>query len=187
MNTRRRGLFAVALVLTLSGCHTGGSAAYVRDTLDGDAGWVGVRSVPVLQQNGANDCGDVAAAMTLRYWGHPGGPEDVRAASGQPASVGLSAGFLRDHLRAQGLRAYLVEGTATDLERELRAGRPVIVGVARTSLGGAKAHYALIVGLNPLTQEVLLLDPDDGGRRQSLPDLREAWKPTGNLMIVVSR
>lgn len=86
--------------------YTGGSAAYVRDTLDGDAGWVGVRSVPVLEQSGANDCGDVAAAMTLRYWGHPGGPEDVRAASGQPASVGLSAGFLRDHLRAQGPRAY---------------------------------------------------------------------------------
>ena len=126
------------------------------------------------------------AAMTLRYWGRPGGPDEVRAASGQPASLGLSAGFLRDHLRAQGLHAYLVEGTATDLERELRAGRPVIVGVARTSLGGAKAHYALVVGINPLQQSVLLLDPDDGGRRQSLADLREAWQPTGNLMIVVS-
>jgi ABC-type bacteriocin/lantibiotic exporter with double-glycine peptidase domain len=176
----------LALAVALTGCHTGGSAAYVRDTLDGDPGWVGVRSVTALEQTGANDCGDVTAAMVLQYWGHPGGPEGVRAASGQPASLGLSAGFLRDHLRAQGLRAYLVAGTATDLERELRAGRPVIVGVARTSLVGAKAHYALVVGINPIQQAVLLLDPDDGGRRQSLADLREVWQPTGNLMIVVS-
>lgn len=181
----RHSALALAVLLGAAGCHAGGSA-YVRETLDGDAGWVGVRTVPVLRQTGANDCGEVTAAMALGYWGRPDAPESVRVASGQPANVGLSAGFLRDHLRGQGLRAYLVEGTATDLERELRAGRPVIVGLARPTLGGGVAHYALVVGINPLQQAVLLLDPDDGGRRQSLADLRESWQPAGNLMIVVS-
>lgn len=185
MNTFRRSSHLWVLVLCLAGCHVASSGAYVRETLSSDPGWVGVDTVEPLQQTGEADCGDMTAAMVLEYWGRPGDPVAIRAASGEKAGVGLSAGFLRDHLRTQGLQAFLVEGTSEDLNRELQAGRPVIVGLARPTLGGgAMAHYALVVGIHRGRDEVLLLDPDGGGRRRKLADFRSTWTPTRSLMIV---
>lgn len=79
----------------------------------------------------------------------------------------------------------VIIGTTEDLNRELQAGRPVIVGLARATLGGGvMAHDALVVGINRGRDEVLLLDPDGGGHRRELADFRSFWVPTRGLMIV---
>jgi hypothetical protein len=91
-------------------------------TFDREPGWVSVASVPVMRQEGARNCGAVAAAMLLRYWGMPATQEDVRAASGTPDDRGLPAEFLRTYLRDHGLQAFLFEGSFGDFERDSGAG-----------------------------------------------------------------
>src|SRR5215470_5571146 len=96
-----------------------------------EAGWTATPSVPVLRQVRELDCGPVATAMLLGYWGKKTEPDALRAEAHVGPERALSAGTIRDLVKARGLDAYLVEGEVDDLQRELAAGRPVLVGLAK--------------------------------------------------------
>ncbi|MFZ4736493.1 MAG: cysteine peptidase family C39 domain-containing protein [Bradymonadia bacterium] len=179
--------WSVVLALVLSGCVAAGNRVS-RAELQADAsGWTTLETLPTLRQKSAEDCGETVLAMLLRHWDRPADPLELRAASGQPESRGLRAGYMRDRLRAAGLEAFLLAGTPGDLAREIAAGRPVILGIARPGPVDAVAHYVLVVGVQTQRGQVLVADPDAGLRAYSPAVLNDLWAPTGKLMIVAAR
>jgi hypothetical protein len=124
--------------------------------------------------------------MVLRFWGQWATPAELRTAAGTPEGLGVQAGTLRDVLRKRGLEAYLVEGDLDDLERELGAGRPVLVGLAKPYTNGIYAHYEVVAGLNRARGVVATVDPGAGWRQNTLAGFMQEWQPTHHLTLVVS-
>jgi hypothetical protein len=145
-------------------------------------GWLPARSTPLLRQRRPDDCGLAAAAMVLHAW-HRAGWSAVRAA--QPPRRGLRARELRDLLRRHGLRAFVIAGTLTDLEHELGAGRPVVVGtIKRVERRRARRHFEVVVAVHPAQQRIVTLDPAAGWRQFSYRGFLEEWSPSGHTMVV---
>lgn len=178
-----------ALAVGAGGCYRGTARAVSLADIDREPGWVVVRGVPVVRQQSAHDCGAAALAMVLAHWGLPDtAPEIRRAASDGDGDAGrASAGTLRSFARDKGLRAFLFSGGAADLEHEIGAQRPVLVGlVQRYSGNKALSHYEVVIGYNAATRRVLLLDPGHGPRVDELDAFEREWQPTGRLTLVVA-
>lgn len=176
----------VLLATLLSGCATVVSAGrpFSPARLSSEPGWLAVSDVPLVRQKREMDCGPAAAAMVLAYWQRAATVDDIRAASGVSDTRGVSAGALRDILRAHGLDAYLIGGEVGDLERELSAGRPVLVGTVRRGNGGIVAHYQVVVGLHRERELVAVLDPAEGWLEISLPVFEKRWVEARHLVVV---
>jgi ABC-type bacteriocin/lantibiotic exporter with double-glycine peptidase domain len=174
---------AAALLACASACYQGPARPFDPGRLARERGWIAV-PVPEVRQAGEHDCGAAAATMVLRYWKLAATPAAIRAASGVSSDHGIPAGQLRDYLRARGLDAYLIEGSFADLERELVAGRPVLVGVARRFSSGVYAHYQVVAAVSPSRRQVAVLDPADGWLEASYDGFLKEWKPTRQLTVV---
>jgi len=184
----RRGWCAPLLLsLLASGCYLGGARPFDRSALSSNRDWITTAPVPEILQQGERDCGAAAAAMLLGYWGFPTEQSAVRAASALPGEQALPATFLRTYLKSRGLVAFLIQGTLADLEGELRAGHPVIVGVVKPYLIASYAHYLVVVGLNRVEGEIAVVDPADGWRSYSFDAFGKEWVLAHSLTIVVSR
>jgi ABC-type bacteriocin/lantibiotic exporter with double-glycine peptidase domain len=183
---RTRVFVLAALCAALSGCTSVVSAGrpFAPSRLTAEPGWVAVRDVPLVRQQREMDCGPAAAAMVLAYWQRAASVDDLRAESGVPERRGMSAGTLRDVLRARGLDAYLIGGEIDDLERELAAGRPVLVGTVRRGNGGIVAHYQVVVGLHRERELVAVLDPAEGWLEIKLPVFEKRWVEARHLVVV---
>jgi ABC-type bacteriocin/lantibiotic exporter with double-glycine peptidase domain len=150
-------------------------------------GWAATPAVPVMRQTRELDCGPVATAMLLGYWGQKAEPDDLRAEAGIGPDRGLPAGTIRALFKARGFSAFLVEGELADLERELEAGRPVLVGLAKPfSDKQARGHYEIVAGLNRQKGLVVTVDPGEGWREYPLDGFMAEWQPTKKLTLVVS-
>jgi ABC-type bacteriocin/lantibiotic exporter with double-glycine peptidase domain len=179
----------VALAVGLGGCYRGTARTVSLADIDREPGWVVVRGVPVVRQQSAHDCGAAALAMVLARWGIPdAAPEIRRVASDGGGDAGrAAAGDLRRFAREKGLRAFLISGGAADLEHEVGAQRPVLVGlVQRYSGNKLLSHYEVVIGYNAATRRVLLLDPGHGPRVDDLDSFDREWQPTGRLTLVVA-
>jgi ABC-type bacteriocin/lantibiotic exporter with double-glycine peptidase domain len=177
----------IGLVLAVAGCaSTGvGGEAFAPNRLAGEPGWTGTPGVPVLRQTRELDCGPVAAAMLLGFYGRPVAPDALRAEAKIQPQHGLPAGQLRDLLRARGLAAFLVEGGIDDLEKELAAGRPVLVGLAKPfNDKQALGHYEIVAGLNRKAEKVATVDPGGGWREYPMKVFMAEWEPTKHLTII---
>jgi hypothetical protein len=115
---------------------------------------------------------------------HHGGDEhDLLTRS--PSRGGLSALSLRTLLRQHGLRAFVIEGELADLEHELAAGRPVLVGtVKRVDKRRGRPHYEVVVALDPVQRKVVTLDPAVGWRQSSYDGFLSEWQPARRTAIV---
>jgi ABC-type bacteriocin/lantibiotic exporter with double-glycine peptidase domain len=188
----RNALFGLLALTSASACasYKGASREVSAATLAEQPGWVRIENVELVRQRGIKDCGSAALATVLGYL-HPGGPATLRreaidAALREEPGRGLAAGQLRDYARQQGFDAFVIQGEVKDLEHEVEAGRPVIVGVHKPLSGGeALAHYEVFVGYNPERREVLTLDPARGLRRFELEGFLEEWHSAGQVAIVV--
>ena len=181
----RVGLFGVLFVVACASTGGVGGETFAPNRLSGEPGWTGTPGVPVLRQTRELDCGPVAAAMLLGFWGHPVAPDALRAEAKIQPQHGLPAGQLRDLLRQRGLAAFLVEGAVEDLERELAAGRPVLVGLAKPfNEKQALGHYEIVAGLNRKAEKVATVDPGGGWREYSLKVFMAEWEPTKHLTII---
>jgi len=182
------GLFffvAVVAACASTGMGGAGGEAFAPNRLAREPGWTGTPGVPVLRQTRELDCGPVAAAMLLGFWGRPVAPDALRAEAKIQPQHGLPAGELRDLLRARGLSAYLVEGAIDDLEHELAAGRPVLVGLAKPfNDKQALGHYEIVAGLNRKAEKVATVDPGGGWREYPLKVFMAEWDPTKRLTII---
>jgi ABC-type bacteriocin/lantibiotic exporter with double-glycine peptidase domain len=147
--------------------------------------WVVAPRVPLVMQQSNHDCGAAALAAVLRFWGHPTSPDQVVAATGRGGKR-LSAGDLSKHARSAGLLSYVFYGTMTDIAYELNHGRPVIVGLGKSyQEGKALAHYEVVVGYEPHTKQVLLLDPGGGWKVDSFAGFGKEWSVSKGVTVVV--
>ena len=178
-----RGVALLALALA-TGCYRGTARPTTAAQLTTARGWVTVPGVPTVSQKGERDCGAAAAAMILGYWGMPTDQDAVRAASALPADQSLTAGFLRAYLRGRGLQMFLIQGTLPDLERELAAGRPVLVGVLKPYSNKTFAHYLVVVGFNRAAEELAVIDPADGWRGYTFAGFTQEWAGAQSLAMV---
>ena len=187
--TRRFAWFALLALAQLglgSGCagfgYTGKSRDLSHEALSKEHGWIAVHGVPLYRQHKHHDCGPTALAMVLRYWQRDA---DVQALLARPVDAQSSAADLRELARARGFSAFVVEGKIEDLVHEIKAGRPVIVGVAKPTALGPIAHYEVLVGMHRESQRFATIDPAIGLRQNSFSGFLEEWVATGNVLIVV--
>lgn len=180
---------AGVLVLLVAGCasgYTGEARDFAPSRLSAEPGWLAVRGVPVEPQLGEADCGAAAIAMVIAYW--TGGQPRAIAAGLRPAPErGIAAARMRDLARGRGLAAFVVRGGLADLEHEVAAGRPVVVGLVKP-YGKKKVltHYEVVVGLNRRKRLVVTLDPAAGWRENGLAAFLREWEPSKRLALVVS-
>lgn len=178
------GLFAAASGCVTVSTYAGSARPFDPVQLERETGWLAVRDVPLIRQKSEIDCGAAAIAMLVTYW-------TTERSAGVLAELrpvrppGLKAGRLRDIARRRDLAAYLVSGQVADLERELGAGRPVLVGLVKPQLDGALTHYEVVVGLHRQKGLVVTLDPAEGWRQNDLAAFLAEWRPASNLALVV--
>jgi hypothetical protein len=189
-----RRIRITALSVALSGCalgaagcssYAGSARPFAPASLEAEPGWISVRGVPLAQQIEESDCGAAAIAMVISYW--TGAAPSRIAAELRPAPErGIRAGRLREIALGHGLAAFLVEGEVADLERELTAGRPVLVGLVKPHRRDRLSHYEVVVALHRERRVVVTLDPAEGWRQNSLDGFLAEWEPTRQLSLVVS-
>lgn len=178
---------ALVVVVAAAGCstYTGGARDFSPARLTSEPGWLVARGVPLERQNGEADCGAAAIAMVVAYW--QGGDPDAIAGELRPAPErGIAAGRLRDLARRRGLAAFIVRGELGDLEREIRAGRPVLVGLVKPHGRRALTHYEVVVGLHRDKKLIVTLDPAFGWRQNEIAAFLREWSPSKRLALVVS-
>jgi ABC-type bacteriocin/lantibiotic exporter with double-glycine peptidase domain len=164
--------------------YVGTARPFAPAQLEQEPGWIAVRTVPLIRQESKVDCGAAAISMVVSFWTSE--PSAQLLAALRPVRPpGLEAGRIRDFARQHRLRAYLLSGTVADLEHELAAGRPIVVGLYKPQRKGSLTHYEVVVGLNRQTGTVVTLDPAEGWRQNNLANFLEEWKHSSNLALVV--
>jgi predicted double-glycine peptidase len=127
------------------------------------------------------DCGPAALSTALTRWSAAPSPD-----AWQPrAHDGFTAGALRDEARRAGFASYVFEGTFGDLEAEIAAGHPVIVGLVRREHDRFASHFAVVVGHDGDARRWLLADPALGVRGVSSDELGRQWASAGWVTLVV--
>jgi ABC-type bacteriocin/lantibiotic exporter with double-glycine peptidase domain len=171
--------------LALAGCYRGGAHSVSPTALRAQDGWQLVEGVPLVRQTSEHECGPAALAMVLRRWGIPADVATLTRSTGG-AGQPVAAGALRDEARRQGLHAFLIQGDVADLQREIGWNRPVLVGlIQRYSNNRALAHYEVVVGINPRSHQLLLMDPGNGIREDAMSSFGKEWEGAGRLTLVV--
>jgi ABC-type bacteriocin/lantibiotic exporter with double-glycine peptidase domain len=186
--SRRAILLAVAAVgVATAGCYRGSARTVSLAEVSREPGWTLVPNVHVIHQESEHECGVAALAMVFDHWGVHDATGDLRQRLPVTSERGIQARHLREVARARGFRAYLVSGVEADLVNEVRAQRPVLVGLVQR-YGGDKAltHYEVVVGINEQRRRVLLLDPGRGPREDGLDTFDQEWRDAGRLALVVA-
>jgi predicted double-glycine peptidase len=180
-------LVVVALCAALAGgCvrYAGPARTISPSEIAESDGWRRVPQMTLVRQQHDAECGVAAVAMVLGRWL---GPTDLASvlASVPTLGKGLRARQIRDLLRARGLRSFVIAGTFADLEHEVSAGRPVVVGtLKRLSDRTARSHYEVVVAVHPERQLVVTLDPSLGWRQSSYAGFDSEWSLSGRTTIV---
>lgn len=170
----------------LGGCasYTGSARTITPAALE-EPGWLRVRGVTFLPQRAESDCGAAAIGMVVGFWTRT--PPDAIAADLRPAPpTGLEAARLRDTARARDLAAFVIAAQVADLEHELAAGRPVLVGMQKPQRRGTLAHYEVVVAYHRARRLVVTLDPAEGLRQNTLDGFLAEWEGAGRLAVIVA-
>jgi ABC-type bacteriocin/lantibiotic exporter with double-glycine peptidase domain len=178
----------IVLVLAVAMAVTGGCATYAGSArpiepsrLTTEPGWI-TAPTPELRQRTLLDCGATALAMVAGRWRVHIAPDDPAIAA--PHKNGIRLGDLRSAARAHGLVAFAVKADRATLEHELRATRPVIVGLLRPySRTKAVSHYEVVVAMRG--DELVTLDPAAGYRVRTWAAFEAEWLPAAYPALVV--
>jgi ABC-type bacteriocin/lantibiotic exporter with double-glycine peptidase domain len=174
----RSSLLALVLV-TLTGC---GIMPYRRADLSSQAV---VIETPLTQQDEMYDCGLAAISALCGYY-HVEIPESERAQLAQLAETneGLAGTELVAALKRCGMEVYLYEGSLKDgptsLQHNIFARRPVLV---LTEIAGSP-HYGLVVGIDPVSDTVVLLDPLLSRVVMPSADFQSRWELTRRFSLL---
>jgi hypothetical protein len=179
-------LAAAALVAGACSSYTGTARAFAPAELAREPGWIAVRQVTPVRQATEYECGAAAIAMVVSYW-TGAAPHSLVAKLRPVPERGLAAGRLREFARAHGLAAFLIQADLSDLEREVAAGRPVLVGLAKPQRRGVLSHYEVVVAVHPASRRIVTLDPGRGWQENTFAGFLAEWRPVRGLALVVSR
>ena len=122
-----------------------------------------------------------ALEMVLRSYG-----KSLGDGPANQEDQGVAAGLLRDLAREKGFRAHVIEGSFQDLEEHLRKGRPLIVGLVKPFITGAKPHYEVVAGFHPTRGDVATLDPARGWTLNGWEGFLKEWAGSGRLLLVIA-
>lgn len=187
-----KSLAALALMIAglsgLTGCYSysGGSRPIDPSKVSIDGGWIVAAPTPVYKQRDVIDCGPTALAMVAARWRVPLTVREAIASLPKPPPEGSSLGELRDLARQRGLTAFAITADRATLLHELRAGRPVLVGLfAPYGDKYVQSHYEIVMAVRPEDGQVATIDPARGWRTRTWKDLDAEWKPAGRPALVV--
>jgi ABC-type bacteriocin/lantibiotic exporter with double-glycine peptidase domain len=154
------------------------------------AGWAaegGVwLDVPFVRQE-KNACGAASVAMLMQYWQHElrqpenADAEQIQRALYVPQAHGIYASDLEKYLNEHGYRTFAFRGTWTDLDQQLRKGRPLIVAL---KTGRDDFHYVVITGLD---SQDMVLKNDPAERKllkQDRANFEKEWNAAANWMLL---
>lgn len=146
--------------------------------------------VPFVRQP-RDGCGAASLSMVMQYWDHQQGrPASADSAVGSiqqrlyvAAEHGIPASSMQSYLRQHGFLVFALNGHWSDLEQQVRKGRPLIV--ALRPQGDRALHYVVIDGIDPGHSLVMMNDPAD---RKLLSEERAAfekdWSATDHWMLL---
>lgn len=174
----------VIALLVASGCavYSGGGRSIDPARVSNEPGWITASRTPEIRQRSLLDCGAAALAMVAGRWDVQIELDDPAIA--RPSKTGVSLGDLRSAARSHGLVAFAIKADRATLDRELRAARPVIVGLLRPySRSKATSHYEVVVAMRG--DEIVTLDPAAGWRVRTWESLEAEWRPAAYPALVI--
>lgn len=183
-----RVLVAILVALASACTHlayTGGARAVEPVALD--ATWIHAAPTPVIKQAQETDCGLAALAMVAGAWGHPWAVAELAHAM-PPGDKGVRLATLRDYAKAHGLEAFALAATPQDLQHELAAGRPVLLGLMLPyDMQHNQSHYEVAIAIRPSDGAVITIDPATGKwMTRSSKVLDVEWKAANHAALVVT-
>ena len=142
---------------------------------------------PIVKQAQETDCGLAALAMVAGSWGHAWSVAELARAM-PPRDKGVKLAVLRDYAKAHGLEAYALAATPKDLEHELAAGRPVLLGLMLPyGMQHNQSHYEVAIAIRPSDGSVITIDPATGKwMTRSRKVLDVEWKAAKYAALVVT-
>jgi len=129
----------------------------------------------MVRQETDKDCGAAALAMVLSHLGDREPMLEIPSAR---------ADALRDAARSRGYSAFCLYAKIQDLKSEVASGRPVIVGMVKSTLAGPVNHYEVVVGLHA-DGRVATLDPARGLTVFPPGGFESEWIASGRVAIIV--
>jgi ABC-type bacteriocin/lantibiotic exporter with double-glycine peptidase domain len=188
MRTIIRSARIVALCGLICACavpYRGGARAVQPTQLDDS--WYRAAPTPVVLQKQMTDCGLAALAMVAGAWGRQWSLDDL-AHRAPPGKHGVKLGVLRDLARARGLEAYAIKANRQDLQTELSAGRPVLLGLLLPhDRKHNRSHFEVAIAMSRADGTVITIDPATGEwMRRSPAVLDLEWKAAGYAALVVT-
>ncbi|HZM00167.1 MAG TPA: cysteine peptidase family C39 domain-containing protein [Planctomycetota bacterium] len=158
---RRVTAATVALIAAIAGGGAATGCSAPQRTLP--AGSIELPVDPVRQSD-AHDCGAATLDALAAYHGARLDDESRRQlAECAAGSEGLTGADLRSALEPAGLDVFLFRGTPdhapTGLWRALEGGLPPVVAI---SSAPGRNHFVLLVGYDPRSGDVAVLDPAQG-------------------------
>jgi ABC-type bacteriocin/lantibiotic exporter with double-glycine peptidase domain len=183
---------ALAVLAVLTGAcvqlpYTGGARAVTPAQMQLDDHWLKAAPTPVVRQQQETDCGLAALAMVAGAWGRDWNVGELARAM-PPDRGGVKLGVLRDYARSHQLDAFAIAASPRDLEHELGARRPVLLGLMLPfDRGHNQSHYEVAIAMNPTTGNVITIDPASGKwMTRSRAVLDAEWKAAGYAALVVT-
>jgi ABC-type bacteriocin/lantibiotic exporter with double-glycine peptidase domain len=146
--------------------------------------------VPFVHQP-REGCGAASLAMVMEYWAQQqgrsaGAASDVGSIQQQlyvPREHGIPASAMASYLRAHGYQVFALSGQWTDLEAQLRKGRPLIVALRPP--GQRELHYVVVDGVDPERGLVMMNDPAERKLlSQERAEFEKDWKATDDWMLL---
>jgi ABC-type bacteriocin/lantibiotic exporter with double-glycine peptidase domain len=179
----RKSLWVLLAFALSCARYSGPSHPILPSTTDG-AGWIKIDGIELVRQRVDGECGQTTTTMVLSHWGDPV-TLDALQAELPLTKDGLRAIELRDALNHHGLRSFVIEGTIKDLEHEIAAGRPVIVGtIKRLNNRQGLRHFEVVVAIQRERQLIVTLDPSLGWRKSSYKGFESEWAGAAHTAIV---
>jgi ABC-type bacteriocin/lantibiotic exporter with double-glycine peptidase domain len=177
---------AVLCASLLAACvpYSGGARAIAPTSVTQGAGW-SLAVAPTIMQRADNDCGPAALAMVSGFWHRPLGLAAVVAALPPLTDQGVALGALRDLARRHQLLAFAVKATRDDLETELAAGNPTIVGLLRPHGAGRQRHFEVVIAWHRMSARIVTIDPSAGWVVRTWHDFDEEWSLADRPALVI--
>ncbi|HEX4339487.1 MAG TPA: hypothetical protein VH062_26455 [Polyangiaceae bacterium] len=151
------------------------------------ARWVGPEHVPLVLEHDEAARDLAALNAVVAFWGLRANPVDGAVLPGSDTTNRdtLLAGDLERSARAAGLTAFAFHGTLDDVVFELRAGRPVIVGVSGGGATGDRPHFEVVVACDPDARRLRNLDPARGIVERTYSSFEDDWEAARQLTLVL--
>ena len=159
----RTGRLLPALCILLGGC---ASIPQSVLELEPDAAAVELTDTPFFAQE-RYQCGPAALATVLEFSGASVDVDDLIQSVYVPGRQGSFQVELLAATRMSGRLPYVIDGTLASLYKELSAGRPVLVLQNLGVQAIPRWHYAVVVGIDPIAEEITLRSGAD--RRRITP------------------